>query len=365
MEKTHRLIGLDSLRVTMIILVIALHAGMTYMVYSPDWWYVHDSRTNIGFTSLVIVLDTFPMTVLFFLSGFFAYKSFKKRGFATFIKDKLLHIGVPWILGVLFVAPFFSRASFISLGYPSIPIVHYFKEYFFSDLYQQAHYWFLGILFLFFLVYTFIPKKKLLTDLNPLLLIGLTIIITFISYYFSSTLYKPASDWSNIGFILYFQPARIIGYASMFALGVYASNHHWFKAGGWSPNNTYLYIGIVSIVLLVYWKMLLAHKLSPSINLLLDALSYSITSICSTFGLIILFIKESTKSRYSLSKISPYSYGIYWLHQIVLMANMTFLLYFTFSPSIKWSIAILVTFVVCLLITKYVLKRVPLLRKIF
>lgn len=369
MTNKQRFVGLDSLRIMMVILVIALHAGMTYMDYRPDWWYVLDNSTSLGFTILVVVIDTFPMTVLFFLSGYFAPPSYAKRGRAEFLKDKFMHIGIPWLLGVLFVAPFFSRATFIALGYPSMPIHTYFTTYFFSPLYQQAHYWFLGILLFFFLCYAFMPKNIIngvtTKALRPSLCIMLLIALTFLTYYLSSAYYKPCGEWTNVCYLLYFQPARIVGYMAMFAFGVYANRQGWFKPGGWRPSLVYLFIAIASLLLLVYWKFTLASTLSAGVSLCIDALSYAVISVCITFGLIALFIKEPADHKYSLSKYAPYSYGIYWLHQIVLLLFMDWLMRFDIPAIAKWSISMVVTLVVCTLLAKYVLKKAPLLKRIF
>lgn len=353
----------------MVICVIALHCAMTYMDYRPAWWYVQDSQQQIGFTYLVIILDYFPMTALFFLAGYFAPPSFAKRGISSFIKDKFLHIGIPWILGVLFVAPFFSRASFVALGYPSLPIFDYFKEYFFSSLYQQAHYWFLGVLFLFFVVYAFLPKRKNQTTTktnSAISLVITTFLITAITYYLSSKYYKPVSDWTNLGYVLYFQPARFVGYAAMFILGAYGNKQKWFTQEGWKPNVAYLIIGIFGAIWLIYWKFALAANYSIETNFIVDALTYSLVSICMTFGLISIALKENSENtKYSLSQIAPYSYGIYWLHQIVAILIMNYLISYDISALSKWIVTMVSTIIVCTLLAKYGLKKIPLLRNIF
>lgn len=370
MRYNERFIGLDSLRVVMVFFVIALHCGMTYMDYRPDWWYVLDSQKEIGFTYLVVILDYFPMTVLFFLSGYFASPSLRKRGAGSFIKDKFLHIGIPWILGVILVAPFFSRATFVSLGYPSMPILDYFKNHFFSSLYQQAHYWFLGVLFLFFIVYALVASKKEETTApkisSPLLSIVFVFALTAISYYLSTKYYKSVSEWTNLGYVLYFQPARFVGYAAIFALGIYANKQKWFTKDGWKPSLSYLIVGMIGCVWLIYWKFNIVSALSIELNLIIDAITYSLISICMTFGLVSVFLRErSADSSYSLSKMAPYSYGVYWLHQIIAMLTMYYLVSFDSSALIKWILAVVLTIVISTLMTKYILKKVPLLRKIF
>ena len=370
MINNERLTGLDSLRVVMVFFVIALHCGMTYMDYRPDWWYILDRKQDIGFTYMVIILDYFPMTVLFLLAGYFTPPSFAKRGVKSFVNNKFLHICIPWILGVVLVAPFFSRATFISLGYPSIPIVSYFYKYFFSSLYQQAHYWFLGVLFLFFMVYSLVASiKKVASNkkqISPFVPIILIFVLTSITYYLSTKYYKPVSGWTNVGYVLYFQPTRFVGYAIAFALGIFGSKQKWFTADGWKPSIYYLIVGIIGSIWLIYWKFNLVSIFTTDQNLMIDSVTYSLVSISMTFGLISIFLpKRSIGSIPVLSKTAPYSYGIYWIHQIIAMLIMHYLISFNIPALAKWTLAVLFTIIVSVLITKYIFKKTPLLKKIF
>ncbi|MBQ9896603.1 MAG: hypothetical protein IJM40_04735, partial [Synergistaceae bacterium] len=80
----NRVYGLDILRFLMIVCVIMLHAAMTYMLFVPEWWYVIDNSKSIYFTMLVVLLDSFPMSVLFYLAGYFAVPSLNKYKFKNF-----------------------------------------------------------------------------------------------------------------------------------------------------------------------------------------------------------------------------------------------------------------------------------------
>ena len=111
-----RVPGFDTLRFAMIACVVAMHAAMTYMRFVPPWWYVIDARQSVGFSVAVVLLDSFPMSVLFLLAGYFAPASLAAAGAAGFLKSKLRRLGVPWVLGVALVCPFLARASAVSLG---------------------------------------------------------------------------------------------------------------------------------------------------------------------------------------------------------------------------------------------------------
>ncbi len=100
-----RLYFLDHVRAVIILLVILLHAAMTYMAYPPPWWYVIEPENSLALTGLVLLLDVPNMQILFFIAGFFAYSSLEKYGAGRFLRQKGLRLGLPWLVGVVFLAP--------------------------------------------------------------------------------------------------------------------------------------------------------------------------------------------------------------------------------------------------------------------
>ena len=77
-----RLVFLDNLRAAVILLVIMLHASITYMLYGPAWWYVVDPDQALGFTALVLLIDVPLMPTLFLAAGYFALPSLRRHGTA-------------------------------------------------------------------------------------------------------------------------------------------------------------------------------------------------------------------------------------------------------------------------------------------
>ena len=51
-----RLPFLDNLRATAIVLVVVLHASITYTAFAPECWYVLDRRRSL-LTAVVLLLD--------------------------------------------------------------------------------------------------------------------------------------------------------------------------------------------------------------------------------------------------------------------------------------------------------------------
>lgn len=366
-----RVTGFDSLRFMMVFLVIVLHASMTYMAFVPKWWYVIDECRSLFFTVLVVFLDSFPMSVLFFLAGYFAPPSFAKRGIRAFLRNKLLHIGVPWILGVVFVAPFFAYATMLALDFPSMSVGGFMREYFIGPFYQQGHYWFLGVLFLFLLTYAVWANRRPLAEregkiLPPGRLLLFLYLLSTSTYLFSAHLFMAAELWLNIGYILYFQPARFFGYLGLFTLGVYGWKARWFTAEGWSPGLLrWTIAAAIAAMFLLGWKFILAPSLAPNVNLILDALFYNALMLSMTFFLLAFSLRFQDVLYPFAGRFAADSYGIYWLHQIVLMPILFAVLGWRIPIGCKCVLAVLVTTVLCRFLTQHVLKRLPAVKCIF
>jgi hypothetical protein len=306
------------------------------------------------------------MTVLFFLSGYFAPPSFAKRGRKSFLKDKFTHIGVPWILGTVLVAPFFAYASYLGYGLPSIPAREFISKWFFGTFYQQSNYWFLGVLFTCLAVYGQFYAEYTGTDAakEPSRRTPWRLCLTLFSFsaatYYVAACVSPSEGWINVGYVLYFQQARVAGYAAVFALGVHGWRNRWFTSQGWSPNITvWSAAALPSSILLLVWKFALAHTMRPEINAICESVLYNAVSISMTFFLTGLFLKFQEMFRRPAIFFAPHAYGIYWLQQVVLMPFLYIVKPYDVPIALKFAVSIPVNVLICLLLSRYVLKRTP------
>ena len=151
MSDRPRLHYLDNLRAFVIVLVIVLHAAITYMADPPSWWYVIDPDRSVAFTWLVLLVDVPIMQVLFFVAGYFAVRSLQRRGPRGFIREKVVRLAIPWVLGVVFLAPLATYMTYVSRGVPT-GYLQFWTVDFWGPMFQQSVYWFLGVLFVAFLV---------------------------------------------------------------------------------------------------------------------------------------------------------------------------------------------------------------------
>jgi peptidoglycan/LPS O-acetylase OafA/YrhL len=361
-EEDQRLIGFDALRFFMVLLIIIFHASITFMEFAPQYWYVLDEHKSLLFTILVVFLDGFPITILFFLAGYFSKPSFEKHGLRSFLLGKMKHIGIPWLLGVLFVAPFFSYLTYQSYDLPEISAWEFISKMFFGPFYQQAHYWFLGVLFFLFLIYSLFAKKENKRpeqeqSKSPIFFIIITWLISTAAYYLS-TLIKNSDTWVNIGFVIYFQQSRLIGYIMAFLLGVYAYGKGWYRKDNWKPN--WIVWGTISVNIVIFslfWSIMIKWSFNETINKIMNAILYNTIATALTLFLTGLFHRFQNKFGKIISLFLPYSYGIYWLHLIVLTIILKSIRPINIIGVIKWVLSIILTLIICQIISKYVISQ--------
>src|SRR5262249_20605495 len=103
-----RLLFIDNLRSTMIVLVVSMHAADTY---SPvgRWYYTERPALSMGAAFFLVTwqvfLQSFFMGLLFFFAGYFTPSAFDKKGSARFIKDRAFRLGLPVLFYMFVLGP--------------------------------------------------------------------------------------------------------------------------------------------------------------------------------------------------------------------------------------------------------------------
>lgn len=103
-----RLLYIDNLRWTMILLVISMHSADTYSPFGN--WYFTDRRPTSLATALVfgawqMYLQAFFMGLLFFIAGYFVPASFERKGAVRFLRERAIRLGIPVLLYMFVIGP--------------------------------------------------------------------------------------------------------------------------------------------------------------------------------------------------------------------------------------------------------------------
>jgi len=103
-----RIVFIENVRWAMILLVLSMHAAVTY---SPvgDWYYREHPLlgpiSTLFFVTYQGVLQGFFMALLFFVAGYFVPMTYDTKGTAQFLRARIYRLGLPTLFYVVILGP--------------------------------------------------------------------------------------------------------------------------------------------------------------------------------------------------------------------------------------------------------------------
>ena len=103
-----RLAFVDAARVAMIVLVLGMHAAVTYSPFGN--WYLREhpplgTAQTLFFLTFQAFLQGFFMALLFFIAGCFTPGAYDRKDFRRFAAGRLYRLGLPTLLFALLIGP--------------------------------------------------------------------------------------------------------------------------------------------------------------------------------------------------------------------------------------------------------------------
>lgn len=221
-----RLLFIDNIRWSMIILVLSMHAADTYSPFG-NWYYVDRQATGFG-TALFFgiyqsFLQAFFMAVLFFIAGYFATASFDRKGFSAFARDRLFRLGVPTLVYMFVIGPltqYFLSHSWGRGGFGHQWLTHLRDGEWLSE---TGPMWFCAVLLLFSLLYGLIRlwgwQERVVALRAPLVVV---FVLVMAAVTFAMRVVVPAG-----ASVLNVHPGDFPQYVLMFAAGAYGYRGNW------------------------------------------------------------------------------------------------------------------------------------------
>lgn len=234
-------IAIGNLRAFVIIIVLAFHSVLPYLASSPAVPYQFDSAPYrwlafpivdnqrwFGFDLFCAWQDLGLMTLMFFLSGLFVPSSLARKGSWKFLSDRLLRIGIPFVLAVVFLAPLAYypayRATAVDPGLDT-----YWQHWLALPFWPNGPQWFLGQLLAYHVLavatHRFVPgwdrhlvRLVVFAGGNPVRFFTVLLATSALAYVPLALAYSPFT-WTNIGPIS-FQLSRPLHYLVYFLAGL-------------------------------------------------------------------------------------------------------------------------------------------------
>ncbi len=145
----------------MVILVLSMHATDTYSPFG-NWYYTDRADLSVGtivfFAIYQSFLQAFFMGLLFFVSGYFTQQAWERKTAASFIRGRLVRLGIPTLLYMLMIGPltqYFLSHTWGTGGFAHQWLTHLRDGEWLSE---TGPMWFCAALLIFSLVFVLIRK---------------------------------------------------------------------------------------------------------------------------------------------------------------------------------------------------------------
>ncbi|WLB55369.1 acyltransferase family protein [Bradyrhizobium japonicum] len=221
-----RLLFIDNIRWSMIILVLSMHAADTYSPFG-NWYYVDRRETGFG-TALFFgiyqsFLQAFFMAALFFIAGYFAVGAFDRKGLSKFARDRLIRLGLPTLLYMLVIGPltqYFLSWTWGKGGFGHQWLTHLMDGEWLSE---TGPMWFCAVLLLVSLLYGLIRQTGWREPEVALCGTGIVLFVAAMAALTFAVRIAVHADTS----VLNVHPGDLPQYALMFAAGAVGYRGNW------------------------------------------------------------------------------------------------------------------------------------------
>lgn len=375
-----RLLYLDNLRILLICGVLLDHLGVTYG--SVGFWMYRDPAapdlfTGAFLTSLNGVLMACGMGLFFLLAGYFTPYSYDRKGGASFVRDRLIRLGIPWLVYALLIQPL---VVYIAQGLPG-SFWSYYPTYLRQlDRIADGPIWFVELLISFSLVYAawrWLTRHRTQTSARAGKLPGYLAIfgfvfalglVTFVVRLWWSAGFQPGPFNLPLGYL----PQ----YISLYVLGIIASHRNWFlkltprMARDWSLialTVTFIFVWTVTLPMLQNISGPQQENLPIAGGFQWHSLGYalweSFVVVGVGIGLLVLF-RERWNHQGRLAKtLAADVYTVYLIHPLALVGFAYAFSAVALYPLLKWGIAALICIPLCFLISDWI-RKIPLVNRV-
>ena len=374
-----RLLYIDNLRWTTILLVLSMHAADTYSPLS-NWYYVDRRPLPPGsllfFAAWQMYLQSFFMGLLFFLAGFFVPASLGRKGASEFLRDRAFRLGLPVLFYMFILGPiteYFCAHSWNSTEPTSFAnewIKHIRNGEF---LQENGPLWFCLALLIFSIFY--VSLIPLLLRLNTheengrppdtLQLVGFAIAMAGLT--FVDRLVLP-SGFSFLNMHLGDFPQYIL----LFSGGILAARKHWLANLSFSSGIRWLAIVLpfgVATWLTILWKGgALAgngHAFSGGWHWQAAGMNVweAFTCVAICYGLLVIYARRFNSQGTFAKFLSDNAFSVYVFHPPILILAARALHPMAWPAIPKFLLLTTIAAATSFVLSAAVFRRIPLLRQ--
>jgi glucans biosynthesis protein C len=378
--KATRLAFTDNIRWALIVLVIFHHSAVTYS-HVGSWYYNEDPKPGLATTLILAAFESFNqayfMGFLFLIAGYFAASAFDRKGFGTFVHDRVVRLGIPSLFFMLVIHPVIVYWLLRDFYEPSRPTLFEAYGRFLSSgrvLSASGPMWFAVALLLFSFVYALFrlaaTNPARIGEASPLpthaQVIAFAFCIAFAT--FVVRIFQPVGTS-----FLNMQLANFAQYIALFAVGIIAYRRNWLLRIPFAFGVAYLRLTLTAGVLLWFAIVLGSGALKGNPTRMLGGLHWesALYSLWESFfclgmslGVLVLF-RERFNVQGALSRfMSRNAFAAYLFHTPLLIAVTLALRPFLAPYLIKFAVAGILAIPITFLASEFVFRRIPVLKQV-
>jgi peptidoglycan/LPS O-acetylase OafA/YrhL len=337
-------ISIGYLRAFVTALVVLHHAAISYAAFEPPvapsltapprWWQafpIVDPQKWVGAATILGFNDTFFMSLMFFISGLFVWKSLQRKQIGGFMRDRSLRLGIPFVASFALLAPLAYYPAYLQIGQHGVG--NFVHQWLSLGILPAGPAWFVWLL----LAFDFVAAGLYFSTPNwaevvgrffgrfadkPIRFFGSLIVISA-AVYIPMALKFTGLTWTQFGPFT-FQTARLLHYLVYFLMGVsvgaYGIERGILASGGklarrwwlWSIAAIVVFLASSTFFVIILTTPLGASKMWQAIASLLFTMTCGTTSM----AMLAVFVRFANKSRSIYDSLRNNAYGIYLLHYI-------------------------------------------------
>ena len=327
-----RLFFIDHLRIALVILVVLHHVSLVYGASVQGFYYLEPPLTDpLAFLALLVFAlfnQAWFMGAFFLLAGYFTPGSYDRKGSGSFLKGRLLRLGIPLLIFYFILNPiarigwWLMPASLTGITTPLTWLAY-------PRLLGLGPLWFVAMLLVFSFGYAawrgLRGDRTASTDDESSVPGYLTIVVFILALAAGSYLVrmviplgKSVSEFPTL--------AYLPQYLSFFVLGAVASRHDWFRTLPSSMGSVGFVAALVASVLLFPLAIsgqMFSLELTPAFDNAMGnghwqsavyTLWDSIFAVGICLGLIPLFRRFANRRGELGRYLSQHSYTVYIIH---------------------------------------------------
>jgi peptidoglycan/LPS O-acetylase OafA/YrhL len=373
-----RLDFIDNLRWVMIVLVVAMHAAVTYSQLG-GWYFKEDPKpdqvTMVLFAYFQSGLQAFFMGFLFLIAGYFVPRAFDRKGSGKFLRDRFVRLGIPALIYMFVVHPF--TVYWLLHGYykisasPWTAYLHFLST--FRWIGSSGPMWFAIALFIFCAIYALVRMvwKGKPVDAPAAAppantqVIALALLICLCS--FLVRLAQPMG--SNV---LNMQLANFSQYIILFNVGLIAYRRNWLLRIPYDFGMRWFRFALIAGSL--FWMALIGAIVGTNtFNSINGGFTWQSAGFCFweaffclgiCLGLTVLFREKFNRQGAFAKWMTDNAFSVYMFHPPILIAVTLALGSFAAPKPVKFLVAAVLANTLAFLASNYIFRRIPLLRRV-